>query len=130
MPSDVTIEWNGAELMTKARQATARGTLAIADAIGKRAAEIVVYRPDLPPPHLRDSIHVALVDTIGEVDATPENIVNSEFIAICEVGSWLPYACVIECGRHEPYMGPATSEIFSSGAWLELMKGAFVEVGL
>lgn len=128
MPSDVTIEWNGAALLERVREGTARGTILVAEAIGKRAAEIVVYRPDLPPPHLRDSIHVAMIDTIGETDATPENIMVG-FVAICEVGSWLPYACVIECGRHEPYMGPATAEIFSSGAWLELMMSAFSEVG-
>lgn len=129
MPSSVSIEWNGAELLERARQATAVGTLAIADEIGRRAAEIVVYRPDLPPPHLRDSIHVAMIETMGEVDATPENILVG-FVALCEVGSWLPYACVIECGRHEPYMGPASSEVFSSGVWMELMATAFKEAGL
>lgn len=91
-----------------------------------------------PAPHHVEGVYVSDVpgstqglDLAAAYDPllTPELVeAGHEHIAIVEVGSWVAYACVEECGRQHHFILPAADEVVPTG-W-ETIEQAFIEEGL
>lgn len=136
MPTRSRVEWKGDELKPRFYRAVARGTIGVAEQIAARAKRNVhVISGDL-----RRSIHVAAVNTSGEVPASQGNVLRRTG-AIVEVGSWLEYAGIEETRDQQhaesehsqeltshAYMIPALESV--RGTAFRTYKAAFRQEGL
>lgn len=128
MASDSISQWNGEELIKKARRATGRGFVGIAGRIESQGKRFV----DVISGDLKRSIHVARSGTSGNGPIRGGNDAQapgSNDAWLVEVGSWLDYACVEEVGRGHQFMQPAV-ESTSGGPAYAIMKQAWEEEGL
>lgn len=131
------VEWHGDEIMTKARRATGRGIISIGEQIVSEAKQIVHVQSGT----LRRSLHTAPADEMHFADEDEARIrdlneqvlewhqimSDDQLMAVIEAGSWLPYACVEECGRQHHYVLPAYDMIYPTMS--VTMRAAFAAEG-
>lgn len=117
--------WHGDEIQARAERAVGRAIIGNAE-LHAANASANVHRIS---GNLSRSIHAAKTNTIGEIPADQQNIIERPHVRMVEVGSWLPYACVEENrGGSHSYMQPA-----HEWAWPlfgNQLKRAFREEGL
>lgn len=122
MSSQVKLTWKGGEIEKRVKRAYARGTIGIAERVsaqGKRNVHKITTQ-------LARSIHTAKVASGGNISPNQRNVLDA-LGAVCEVGSWIEYACVEEVSRGHRYMQPAIEQI--RGSAYITMRQAFIEEG-
>ena len=131
------VEFHREEIMLKAKRATGRGVISIGEQIVSESKQIVHVQTGT----LRRSLHVAAPDEMHFTDEDEARIrdLNEQVLewhqimsddqlqAVIEAGSWLPYACVEECGRQHHYVLPAYDMIYPTMSIT--MRAAFAAEG-
>lgn len=119
----VEYEWLGADIQARIKRANGRSIVSGGEQVAAHAKQIVHVQSG----DLRRSIHAAKLDSMGEVEATSENVLK-DFDAQVEVGSWLAYACVEESGRHHYYIAPAMAIV--APTFIGIIEAAYAAEGL
>lgn len=126
--------WHGAIIALRVRRALGRGLIGI----GEKTSVIAKGNAHVLTGNMRRSIHTAEMNYNGAGDEQASaggDIPNVQVPTnlggdwVLEVGSWMPYACVEECGRGHRFVGPAV-EAMTGGPSYKIMKQAFKEEGL
>lgn len=112
MASTVILDWQGAQVLTKAKRAIERAEVATLEEASAEATRVVHRITGT----LARSIHAAPIDYVGPADESVarsgRKIMNAADIptwqgwqAMGEVGSWISYAIYEE--RRHPYLAPS-----------------------